>query len=144
MLFHDQALYKPPNSGGEVFGHQDNGYWLAKPANLVSCWLTLDDVSVESGAMQFLPGSHFAELNHQRPDILLQAEVSNVSDTVILEIGAAECLFHHCLAPHRTAPNTSERDRRAIAIHYMQPGTRRENGDGIAVSFESPLVRMAV
>ena len=46
QLFHDQALYKPPRQGGPVFWHQDNGYWQCTPANLVSCWLTLDDVDV--------------------------------------------------------------------------------------------------
>ena len=58
QLFHDQALYKPPRQGGPVFWHQDNGYWQCTPANLVSCWLTLDDVDVSNGAMHLIPGSH--------------------------------------------------------------------------------------
>src|SRR5436305_1047825 len=27
QLFHDQALYKPPHTGGAVHWHQDNAYW---------------------------------------------------------------------------------------------------------------------
>jgi ectoine hydroxylase-related dioxygenase (phytanoyl-CoA dioxygenase family) len=56
MLFHDQALFKPAHTGGPVFWHQDNAYWRCSPANLVSCWLTLDDVVRENGAMQVIPG----------------------------------------------------------------------------------------
>ena len=55
QLFHDQALYKPAHHGGPVFWHQDNAYWKCMPANLVSCWMTLDDVDVTNGAMHLLP-----------------------------------------------------------------------------------------
>ena len=47
QLFHDQALFKPPHTGGPVPWHQDNSYWHCRPANLLSCWLTLDDVDVK-------------------------------------------------------------------------------------------------
>ena len=36
----------------------DNIYWKCEPANLVSCWITLDDAYLENGAMQVIPGSH--------------------------------------------------------------------------------------
>lgn len=39
-LFHDQALYKPPEQGDSAFRHQDNAYWKCQPATLVNCWLT--------------------------------------------------------------------------------------------------------
>ncbi len=54
QLFHDQALYKPAHRGGPIFWHQDNAYWKCIPANLVSCWLTLDDVDSANGAMHLL------------------------------------------------------------------------------------------
>ena len=65
QLFHDQALYKPAHHGGPVFWHQDNAYWQCLPANLVSCWMTLDDVTVDNGAMQVIPGSHVRALEHE-------------------------------------------------------------------------------
>jgi ectoine hydroxylase-related dioxygenase (phytanoyl-CoA dioxygenase family) len=66
QLFHDQALFKPAHHGGPVHWHQDNAYWRCSPPNLVSCWLTLDDVDVHNGAMQFLPGTHFRSQEHER------------------------------------------------------------------------------
>ena len=69
QLFHDQALYKPAHHGGPVFWHQDNAYWQCAPANLVSCWLTLDDVTVANGAMQVIPGSHLGAMEHDRSTV---------------------------------------------------------------------------
>ena len=66
QLFHDQALYKPARHGGPALWHQDNAYWHCSPPNLVSCWLTLDDVDIHNGAMQFLPGTHFHSEEHER------------------------------------------------------------------------------
>ena len=37
-------------------------------------------------------------------------------------------MVHHCLTLHQTNPNGSDRDRRAIVIHYMPVGTK--NGEG--------------
>ena len=74
--FHNQALNKPPHHGGPIFWHQDNAYWKClPPANLVSCWLTLDDVDLHNGAMQFIPGSHLRPMIHdqaQGSDVLLE------------------------------------------------------------------------
>ena len=66
QLFHDQALFKPAHHGGPVHWHQDNAYWRCSPPNLVSCWLTLDDVDIRNGAMQFIPGSHFRSEEHDQ------------------------------------------------------------------------------
>ena len=66
QLFHDQALFKPAHHGGPVHWRQDNAYWRCSPPNLVSCWLTLDDVDIHNGAMQFLPGTHFRSEEHAR------------------------------------------------------------------------------
>ena len=63
QLFHDQALYKPaldPSSesfGGNMQWHQDNAYWQCEPANLLSCWIALDDVTEDNGALRMVPGS---------------------------------------------------------------------------------------
>ena len=73
QLFHDQALFKPAHTGGPIHWHQDNGYWHCEPADLVSCWLTLDDVDAANGAMHVLPGSHREAVEHPRAGTLLDA-----------------------------------------------------------------------
>ncbi len=143
MLFHDQALWKPALSGGPVHWHQDNGYWKCHPANLISCWLTLDDVDDSNGAMNVIPGSHLKPVTHEAAsdtDRLLNTQVDS-SEAVVVELPAGGCMFHHCLTLHHTKPNRSERTRRAFAIHFMTPGTSDANDDTMRVSFARPMLR---
>ena len=147
QLFHDQALYKPARDGGSVFWHQDNAYWKCIPANLASCWLTLDDVNVENGAMHLMPGSHLAPLGHDRSQST--SSLLDIGDQVdedqgaIVDLPAGGALFHHCQTLHYTPPNKTERQRRAFAIHFMPPGTRSgHTGEFLEVSFGRPMLRM--
>ncbi len=150
QLFHDQALFKPPHTGGPVPWHQDNSYWHCRPANLLSCWLTLDDVDIKNGAMQLLPGSHLQPQRHEQTSgVLLESKEIDASTAVVIELPAGGCMFHHCQALHHTAPNLTERQRRAFAIHFMTPGTIRMNRktgetDSMPPSFERPILRMRI
>jgi len=141
QLFHDQALFKPAHHGGPIHWHQDNGYWKCLPANLVSCWLTLDDVDVSNGAMHLIPASHLAAHGHERGDVLLDAsEAVGGIEPVIVNLPAGGAMIHHCQTLHSTPPNRTDRQRRAFAMHYMTPGTRNALGD-MPVSFARPLLR---
>ena len=91
-------------------------------ANLVSCWLTFDDVDLHNGAMQFIPGSHLRPMIHdqaQGSDVLLDmGKLVDDSQAVVADLPAGGITLHHCQTLHRTAPNTTDRQRRALAIHY--------------------------
>ena len=144
MLFHDQTLYKPAKTGGAVFWHQDNAHWRCRPSNLISCWMTLDDVERENGAMQFVPGSHLKPAWHERSEetnALLKTEGVDESKVVVVDLPAGGVVFHHCQTLHYTQPNATDRKRRAFAIHFMPPGTRKD-GDVMQVNFNRPLLRM--
>ena len=147
MLFHDQALNKPPRTGGPVFWHQDNAYWKCKPATLMSCWMTLDEVDVSNGAMQVIPGSHLKPVWHgstDSTDALVEAGQIDVAKAVVVDLPAGGIMFHHCQTLHYTAPNTTDRQRRAFAIHFMNPGTRDRDGNIIPTDFSHPILRMRV
>ena len=154
QLFHDQALYKPAHQGGAVFWHQDNAYWKCVPSNLVSCWLTLDDVDVTNGAMHVIPGSHRMPIDHEKPEstsALMDVEASVDTDqAVVIDLPGGGVMFHHCQTLHFTPPNKTDRQRRAFAIHFMPTGTGRtkldpESGettsDHLPVSYSRPVLR---
>ena len=149
QLFHDQALFKPAHHGGPVHWHQDNAYWRCSPPNLVSCWLTLDDVDIHNGAMQFIPGSHFRSVEHERAAdtnaLLDMGDRIDESEAVVVALPAGGVTLHHCQTLHYTAPNVTDNQRRAFAIHFMNPGTTslRENAY-LDVSFARPVLRMRV
>lgn len=149
QLFHDQALFKPPHHGGPVLWHQDNAYWMCSPPNLISCWITLDDVNIDNGAMQFIPGSHFRAVDHDQSEdtnaLLDLGDSIDDSQAVGIDLPAGGVTIHHCQTLHYTAPNTTDRQRRAFAIHYMVPGTKRlKTGEYIGVSYANPILRMRV
>ena len=58
-FWHDQLFCKPPKHGGVVAWHQDYSYWTrTKPVAHLTCWIALDDVSLENGCLHYVPGSH--------------------------------------------------------------------------------------
>ena len=149
QLFHDQALFKPARHGGPAHWHQDNAYWKCSPPNLVSCWLTLDDVDIHNGAMQFIPGSHFQSVAHEdsTDDSVLLDYGDNVdkSQAAVIALPAGGVTLHHCQTLHYTAPNVTDNQRRAFAIHFMTPGTKSlREMQYLEVSFERPVLRMRV
>lgn len=149
MLFHDQALFKPAFHGGEVSWHQDNAYWNCRPANLVSCWLTLDDVDADNGAMQLIPGSHLTPVQHRKKrekDVLFNlGDQVDMSRAVTVSLPAGGCMFHHCQTLHHTNPNTTPRQRRAFAMHFMTLGTMRGNPQEVMhPSWGRPILRAVI
>ena len=56
----DQLLAKQPGRDDAVFAwHQDQAYWIdTDDRRTATCWLAVDESTVENGCMQFLPGSH--------------------------------------------------------------------------------------
>ncbi len=145
QLFHDQALYKPAHHGGEVYWHQDNGYWQCTPPDLVSIWIALDDADEANGCMNVIPGSYLAGLaSHGRAKsegaevpALLQVD-ADAERAVSVPVEAGCAMVHHCMTLHQTNRNRSHRDRRAMAIHYMPVGTRNRMG---AVMTDNLLLR---
>lgn len=147
QLFHDQALFKPAHCGGPVFWHQDNAYWKCVPANLVSVWMTLDDVDASNGAMHVIPGSHLQSVAHDpssEAGLLLDLKDSvDAAKAVVIELPAGGAMLHHCQTLHYTPPNHTDRQRRAVIVHFMTPGTRSlSTGAYIPVSFTNPMLRM--
>ena len=58
-FWHDQVFYKPARHPGVVTWHQDYSYWTRSvPASHVTCWIALDDATIENGCVHYVPGSH--------------------------------------------------------------------------------------
>lgn len=54
----DHAIYKPAYNGRATAWHQDEAYTLDPTLVTTHFWVPVQDVSVEMGCMQFIPGSH--------------------------------------------------------------------------------------
>jgi ectoine hydroxylase-related dioxygenase (phytanoyl-CoA dioxygenase family) len=128
-LVHFQGLYKPPRTGGVVAWHQDDYYFgVAKKNAVASCWLALDDATVENGCMWVVPRAHRKLYEHrknwdpsEKKGFFFSIEDPSFDEAgaVPIELKRGQCLFHHGLMPHRSLHNKSDRMRRAFAIHFF-------------------------
>lgn len=135
-LWHDQLLYKPGNphgdGGGNVGWHQDHNYWQCTSQDLFTAWVAFDDVPVEKGCMQVVPGSHkwgflegdFFEQDMDKLKRNVEKQTGKEFQPVPLELKAGEVSFHHCMTIHGSGPNVLKVPRRSLVMHLM-PGTAR-------------------
>lgn len=126
-MFRNSLLLKPPQVGSQKGMHQDSPYWPIAPMELCSCWFALDDATPENGCMGVLPGWHCkGPLPHMRvpDDYVMEESCYHFDDMVLVPVRAGGGLFFHSLLPHYTAPNNSDKWRRAIALSYMSARSR--------------------
>ena len=136
-LWHDHIISKPPEDNGHFRFHQDFYGWPLSEPRILSCWIALDDATVENGCMHVVPGSHrdshFSpeakqrELEASAKDPSLKTrrakmEERHASFGVPVELSTGECMFHHCLNFHATPQNMTNKQRRAFVIIYIAQG----------------------
>ncbi len=119
---------KPPRHGHETPWHQDEAFWeLDLGYKACAIWLALDDVDVDNGCMQFLPGSHRRGIvthRHLYDDPTVSALVIDDVDeslAVPVPLRAGGATFHTQTTMHHTGPNLTDRRRRAYAIEVQLP-----------------------
>ena len=119
----DQLMMKPRYNGTVTDWHQDSVAWPQfAPQNHVSCWVALDDATVENGCMTVIPGSHKSgPISRAQRDAFINNPL--VSDPVAVEVEAGSCMFHHGLNFHRTGANPTPQRRRGLALHYIRSET---------------------
>ena len=128
FLYHNTVWSKEGGAPDYVSWHQDNTYFGHEPCEVLTAWVALTPATVESGCMEFLPGTH--KLG-QLP--LQQAETGGanmLSSGQTAEIGAAgaapvpvelrpgEASIHHAFLVHGSRPNRAARRRTGISLIY--------------------------
>jgi Phytanoyl-CoA dioxygenase (PhyH) len=128
ILWGSQVFCKPAATGMEVPWHQDGEYWPISPLATCSVWIGIDDVSVENGAMRYVPGSHrerrlFPHVVSERNDVALNRVVDpncyDASTVAYDELQSGQLSLHDVYLIHGSAANTSGKRRAGYAIRYM-------------------------
>lgn len=130
----DMLIDKAPYTATATPWHQDCAYWLTMPDNrAVSCWVALDDATLDNGCMWYVEGSHLLPVRrHWQVGTggALQCEASE-SEAVAVELNAGSCVLHHGGTLHYSRGNTTGRRRRAF-INNFRPASmiayERERG----------------
>jgi len=119
----DQLMMKPRFNGTVTDWHQDSVAWPQfAPQDQISCWVALDDATIDNGCMTVLPGSHqWGPIGRQERVQFLKHPL--VPEPVAVELEAGFCMFHHGLNFHRTGANSTPHRRRGLALHYVRAET---------------------
>ena len=127
----DQGINKTPGAGSKIAWHQDNGYERGRTPEYLTCWLALDDSSLENGGLLVVPGSpkqglrtHTWEGAHA---VIPASEVA-VEEAIPLDAKAGDVLLFSSLLVHQTVGNhTRDRQRRAWVVQYCRGDHRNED-----------------
>jgi ectoine hydroxylase-related dioxygenase (phytanoyl-CoA dioxygenase family) len=141
-LWQDQLLHKPPGDAATttIGWHQDWASWdtVASHPAFVTAWVALDDVDDANGALQVLPGSHRWGLVPGGSNFFAtdrDAQLAGLADRGAeprsLVMAAGQVSFHHPLTFHGSGPNTSQRLRRALAVHLVDGRVTAVSREGI-------------
>ena len=128
-FFHGKVMLKEARSGGAWEWHQDYGYWYRHQGfafpHLISAFTALDPATRENGCLQVLRGSHvMGRLEHGSTgtqtgiDNDRLALVEPLFERVHCEMSPGSVLFFHSNLLHSSAPNESDRPRRAFITCY--------------------------
>jgi ectoine hydroxylase len=129
-LFTEKITMKRARTGGTIILHQDYPYWRDQNKvahKVMTAMIQLDDASTHNGCLEVLPGSHRDGWN--KTTKIVDGFGANELDDAQFDLGklvpveseAGSVIFFGAFLIHRSLPNRSNRDRRALLYSY-QPG----------------------
>ncbi|MCB1692707.1 MAG: phytanoyl-CoA dioxygenase family protein [Pseudomonadales bacterium] len=123
-LYWDQAVYKKPGNPDEFPWHQDNGYTYTEPQQYLTCWVALNDATLENGCPWVVPGLHrLGTLKHERGPLGFQC-LFDPPDAVAVPARAGDIVVFSSLTPHRTGPNLTDGIRKSYILQYAPDGAQ--------------------
>lgn len=146
-FYGDQFVVKLAEQGMSFAWHQDSGYLreVAPDYSLenLSCWIALDDMSEENGALWVLPFSRTGsrEVVKHVADEKTNDFVGYFGDDpgVLVSVPAGSIVVFSTHLFHRSGANTTERPRRSWLVQYMAAPCFTP--DGQPVGHNRPFLR---
>jgi ectoine hydroxylase-related dioxygenase (phytanoyl-CoA dioxygenase family) len=133
-LYWDMAVYKKPGTT-EVFPwHQDNGYTFVDPQQYLTCWIPLNDATLENGCPWVLPGAHKqGTFAHRATRVGLVCIEGEPEGRIAVPVRAGSIVVMSSLAPHVTGSNLSDHTRKALVAEFIPDGAgtkiKKESGE---------------
>lgn len=122
QLYFDQSVYKRPEANRDFPWHQDNGYAPIEPMHYLTCWIALEDATLENGCIWVMPESHkqgFVE--HKKTDIGWQCYFGE-DPGIPVPLKSGSMVIFHSLLFHRSTPNRSSATRKGLVLQYSAAG----------------------
>jgi ectoine hydroxylase-related dioxygenase (phytanoyl-CoA dioxygenase family) len=130
MLYHNTVWFKD-GDGSNVSFHQDNTYFGHRPCEVLTAWMAITPATIESGCMQFLPGTQkLGQLGLKEPvidgaNMLSSGQTADFDTSSIkpfpVELRPGEFSLHHAFLIHGSFPNNAPDRRMGITFIYHPP-----------------------
>src|SRR5277367_2265047 len=123
----EHAISKPPFSGAATPWHQDDAFHRKGSGvpESISIWMPLQDVTIESGCMQYIRGSNLGPLyphrsphNDPRIHALETVSIPDLTNCVAVPMRAGDAVIHLSRTLHSAGINTTDQPRRAYVLGY--------------------------
>lgn len=122
LVFNQSKInMKLPQIGSEVEWHQDMAYGLLTNKKCLALLLYLDDADKTNGCLQVIPQQHNNRLfDHSLKGVFQGKVTENIdkNNAVAIEAEAGTVIFLHCMTPHSSLPNSSNKPRRTVIWGY--------------------------
>ncbi|MFI4935803.1 MAG: phytanoyl-CoA dioxygenase family protein [Caulobacterales bacterium] len=131
ILFTEKLNVKRGHHGGPIVLHQDFPYWesLSPVASRVATAMVfLDDATTQNGCLEVAPGTHKAGKWPQRTDadgfgsLEMDMAAFDLGRLQPLEVPAGTVAYFGTFLVHRSLPNRTAGDRRALLYSYQPQG----------------------
>ncbi len=117
----DMLIDKAPRTLTPTPWHQDLAYWIDLPdRRAASCWIALDQATVDNGCLWFVPGSHRRPLRPHRSSAkggALECD-GEEAEGVAVPLAAGSCTFHAGGTLHYSRGNATDGHRRALIVNF--------------------------
>jgi hypothetical protein len=120
-LFYNQAIYKPLENPREFPWHQDNGYVPVKPDEYITCWIALNDATIENGCIWVQPGTHRSGTLPHVDSPIGKVGYQGDDEGIPVPVPQGSVIVFSSLLLHRSGPNVSNGVRKAYVLQYI-PG----------------------
>ena len=139
-LFWEQYVIKAGDPDTAFAWHQDSGYVDEDHEPYLTCWIALDDITEENGAVYLLPYSRSGIKSYIKhiPDPVVNDKICYFgSDTGIpMTAPAGSIVVFSSVVIHRSGPNYTDRLRRAYIAQYSKEVITFKDGKTPAGSYE--------
>jgi len=122
-----QYFNKHRRMGKATPPHQDGYYFMIKPQQALTMWLSLAYADAANGAVCYVPGSNNTGMRPHGATgtVGFSQGISDWSDEddracVQMEASPGDLLVHHSLTIHRANNNESDRDRKSVGFIFYR------------------------
>ena len=115
VLYKEKINYKLAGGAGYA-PHQDAPAYRFVDRH-VSCMVAVDDATIDNGCLEVVSGRHH-EIATMDERSCIAADVVASMTWELVPLRAGQTLWFHSMTPHRSGPNHTETDRRALYPTY--------------------------